>query len=271
MWLIYLLIGIPLAYAGLVSALSLGQTRMLFPAHLVGGERLDLPRDAERLEVETLDGIRLAGVRLPPSGESGIRPLVLGFGGNAWNAETAALYLRGVFPEYEIVTFHYRGYAPSGGRPSTQAMLEDSLTIFDFLQRDHPHGIVAVGFSIGSGAAAYLARHRPISGAILVTPFDSLEALARDHFPWAPVRLLLQHRMPTIDFLREASAPVAILAAGRDTIVPPSRTAPLRSAIRNLVFDHTLDDAGHNDLYDRPAFPRLMREGLAQIEAAHRP
>jgi uncharacterized protein len=271
MWLIYLLLGIPLAYAGLVSVLSLGQTRMLFPAHLVGGERPDLPRDAERLEIETQDGIRLAGVRLRPGGESGIRPLILGFGGNAWNAETAALYLRGVFPEYEIVTFHYRGYAPSGGRPSAQAILEDSLIIFDFLQRDRPHGIVAVGFSIGSGAAAYLARHRPVSGAILVTPFDSLEALARDHFPWAPVRLLLQHRMPTIDFLREASAPVAILAAGRDTIVPPSRTEPLRSASRNLVFDRTLDDAGHNDLYDHPAFPRLMREALARIEAARSP
>jgi len=77
--------------------------------------------------------------------------------------------------------------------------------------------------------------------------------------------------MPTIDFLREASAPVAILAAGRDTIVPPSRTEPLRSASRNLVFDRTLDDAGHNDLYDHPAFPRLMREALARIEAARSP
>jgi hypothetical protein len=29
-----------------------------------------------------------------------------------------------------------------------------------------------------------------------VTPIDSLEALARPHFPWAPVGLLLRHRMP---------------------------------------------------------------------------
>jgi hypothetical protein len=34
---------------------------------------------------------------------------------------------------------------------------------------------------------------------ILVTPFDSLEALARDLYPWAPVGLLLRHRMPTVD------------------------------------------------------------------------
>ncbi len=35
--------------------------------------------------------------------------------------------------------------------------------------------IIAIGFSIGSAVAAYLARHRPVAGLILVTPFDSLE------------------------------------------------------------------------------------------------
>ena len=49
--------------------------------------------------------------------------------------------------------------------------------------------------SIGAGPAAYLASQRPIAGLILVTPFDSLTALAREHYPWAPVSLLLRYRM----------------------------------------------------------------------------
>jgi pimeloyl-ACP methyl ester carboxylesterase len=270
MWIVYLVLGIPLAYAGLTSALYLAQTRLLFPVHLVGGERQDLPQGAERIEIRARDGERLVGVRLPSSGESGTHPLLLGFGGNAWNAETAALYLHGIFPECEVVTFHYRGYAPSGGRPSSQALLDDSLAAFDSLQRDHPRKIVAVGFSIGGSIAAHLVRHRPVTGAILVTSFDSLDALARDHFPWLPVTLLLRHHMPTIDFVRDAPVPIAMIAAGRDTIVPPSRTEPLRRHVGNLVFDQTIDDAGHNDLYDHPAFPRLMREALVQIEATAR-
>ena len=34
------------------------------------------------------------------------------------------------------------------------------------------------------------------------------------------------------------------------------------------MFDRRIGDAGHNDLYDRPAFVEAMREALARIEAA---
>jgi hypothetical protein len=44
----------------------------------------------------------------------------------------------------------------------------------------------------------------------------------------------------------------------------PPRAQP---AIKNLVFEQTID-AGHNDIYDHPAFATAMREALAEIEAA---
>jgi hypothetical protein len=61
-------------------------------------------------------------------------PTLLGFGGNAWKAGTMALTLHRLFPDRDVVAFHYRGYSPSGGKPSTQALLSDSLTIFDYLR-----------------------------------------------------------------------------------------------------------------------------------------
>ena len=73
--------------------------------------------------------------------------------------------------------------------------------------------------------------------------------------------------MPVVDFVREAQAPTALIIAGRDNIVPARRSAPLRAAIPNLVFDRIID-AGHNDLYGRPAFAAAMRDALAQIETA---
>jgi hypothetical protein len=118
--------------------------------------------------------------------------------------------------------------------------------------------------------AAHLARHRPVAGLVLVTPFDSLEALARDLYWWAPVGLLLRHRMPTIDFVRGSPVPTALVVAERDTIVPARRSMALRQAVRSLVFEAAID-AGHNDLYGRPAFAEAMREALARIEAASDP
>ena len=83
---------------------------------------------------------------------------------------------------------------------------------------------------------------------------------------WAPVDLLLRHRMPTVEFVRGSLAPTALIIAKRDAIVPARRSAPLRQAIRNLVFEGAID-AGHNDLYDHPAFAAAVREALARIEA----
>ena len=105
-----------------------------------------------------------------------------------------------------------------------------------------------------------------MTGLILVTPFNSLEALARDLYWWAPVGLLLRHRMPVIDFIRGSPLPTALIVAGRDTIVPARRSAPLRDVIPNLVLDRTIE-AGHNDLYDQRAFADAFREALAEIAA----
>jgi uncharacterized protein len=49
--------------------------------------------------------------------------------------------------------------------------------------------------------------------------------------------------------------------------VPARRSTPLRAAIKNLVFERSID-AGHNDLYGRPAYAAAMREALARVESA---
>jgi uncharacterized protein len=269
MWIVYLVLGFAVSYVLVLSAMYFAQTWLLFPTQLARAGKPLLPASAEHLEIRVRDGERLAGVRMSPANANAEgTPLLLGFGGNAWNAENVAVYLHGLFPDSEVVAFHYRGYRPSGGRPNVEALLADSLRIFDHLQQGRARRVVAVGFSIGSGVAAYLARHRPLAGMILVTPFDSLEALARELYWWAPVGLLLRHRMPTIDFVRHTSLPTAFITAGRDVVVPFRRSEPLRLAIPRLIFDRTIADAGHNDLYDQAAFMVAMREALATIEAA---
>ena len=268
MLLVHLALSLVALYVAVVAAMYLAQTGLLFPTALVEAARVRLPASAQRVEVRTPEGEVLVGVRIQATGREAERaPTLLGFGGNAWNAEAMALYLHGLFPNREVVAFHYRGYAPSGGRPGTEALLSDSVLIFDHLWRAHARErVVAIGFSIGSGVAAYLARHRPAAGLILVTPFDSLEALARDLYWWAPISLLLRHHMPTIDFVRGSPVPTALVVAERDTIVPARRSMALRPAIANLVFEGAID-AGHNDLYGHPAFAAAMREALARIDS----
>jgi pimeloyl-ACP methyl ester carboxylesterase len=267
MWLTKILLSVVGAYVAVALLTYAAQTRLLFPTSLARHPSSVLPPGSERVTCRTPGGERLAGVRIGPAAATHQDPtLVLGFGGNAWNADDMAGYLHQLFPAAEVVTFHYRGYRPSTGRPSAAALLDDAPLVYDCATQGRAAAeVVAVGFSIGSGVAAHLARKRPLTGLILVTPFDSLEHLARQHYGWLPVRLLLRHHMVPAEDLRAVTAPVALIVAERDTVVPAELTAPLRQAARALVLDQTIPAAEHNDVYADPQFAPLMRRALALI------
>lgn len=253
-------------FAALLLIMILSQADLLFPVHAVPPAG-PLPPGAERLQVTTTDGETLYGVHLKPAKEAaGQRLLLLGFGGNAWNGQEVATYLHGVFPGAHVVSFHYRGYRPSTGSPSADALMADAPLLFDeAVERVRPDRAIAAGFSIGSGIAASLSRQRQLDGLILVTPFDSLKAVTQDLYPWLPVGPFFQHEMAAADDLARSSAPVAILAAERDEIIPAARTDALRHRVPNLKFDRTVKGAGHNDIYHRADFQASLYDALEAV------
>jgi pimeloyl-ACP methyl ester carboxylesterase len=241
------------------------QSHLIFPVHAVplAGP---LPHGAERMTVRTPDGQTLHGVRIPADEPDPTRTLILAFGGNAWNGQDVAEYLHELFPEHDVVAFHYRGYTPSTGSPSANALIADAPLVYDAaLAHLAPSRVVVVGFSIGTGVAAQLSRSRPVHGLILVTPFDSLKAVAQSMFPWLPVGPLFAHEMDAATALTDSAVPVAIVSAARDEIVPTARTDALRKAVGNLVFDRTIAGAGHNDIYARSDFHEAMRAALVAV------
>ena len=268
MWLLKILAVPLLLYLAFVGWLFFAQTALVFPTRHVG-PAARLPASAERLELAGGPGVALHGVRIPPARPPSERLLILGFGGNASNAETTAALLHDLYPEAEVVTFHYRGYAPSGGAAGAAALKADALALHDEVRgRFRPERIVAVGFSIGTGIASALAAERPLDGLVLVSPFDSLAAVAAGHYPWVPVRLLFRHRLEPARDLAGTRVPVAIVSGSADSLVVPARTRALEQAVPNLAFARAIAGAGHNDIYDRPEFRAAMREALARVLSA---
>jgi pimeloyl-ACP methyl ester carboxylesterase len=269
MWPLKLLLVPVIVYLAIVALVWGLQARILFPVGMVPPAD-PLPRGAERLKLDAPDGEHLQGVHVPSSSRRA-GPIILGFGGNAWNAEEMAAYLHEIYPEADVVAFHYRGYPPSGGTPSAEALVSDAPSILGLVAKRFPdRPVVAVGFSIGTGVAAALAGRPPLSGLILVTPFDSLERVAAGHYPWLPVRFLFRHPMQVADRLRSVPVPVALIAGASDSLVPAKRTDALRRSVANLVFDRTIAGAGHNDIYQRAEFRAAMDEALARIEGSAR-
>ena len=243
------------------------QSHLIFPTHAVADPG-PLPHGAERLSVRTPDGKQLAGIHIPPDKASAAPTLILGFGGNAWNAQDVAEYLHELFPDEETVAFHYRGYRPSTGSPSAEALIADAPLVYDAaVERVKPRRVVGVGFSIGSGIAATLAEQRKLDGLILVTPFDSLKSVAEAMYPWLPIGPFFGHEIDAAGALATADVPVAIIGAEHDEIVPPKRTAALARCVKTLMFDRTITGAGHNDIYGRSDFHEAMHEALERLES----
>jgi fermentation-respiration switch protein FrsA (DUF1100 family) len=243
------------------------QSQLIFPTHAVPPAG-PLPSGAERLTLSTADGHELAGIHICADQPREKSTLLLGFGGNAWNAQDVAEYLHELFADEEVVAFHYRGYVPSTGSPSAAALIADAPLIYDLaVDRLKPGRVIAVGFSIGSGIAAQLAAARKLDGLILVTPFDSLKAVAQSMYPWLPIGPFFEHEIDAGSALEKLKLPVAIIAAERDEIVPAARTDALTGRVPELVFDRTIADAGHNDIYARSDFREAMREALAVVTA----
>jgi len=102
---------------------------------------------------------------------------VLYFGGNAEDVSGSLALMETAFPQQALYLLHYRGYGASSGKPSEEALFADSLALFDQLHKQYPN-ITVVGRSLGSGVAVHLASLRPVKRLVLVTPYDSIAAIA---------------------------------------------------------------------------------------------
>ena len=241
------------------------QASLIFPTHAVP-DAGPLPPGSERLTVETAGGNTLHGVHIAPLRKRADPVLILGFGGNGWNAEDAASYLHEIYPDAHVIGFYYRGYRPSTGAPSAEALIDDAPVIYDAATKRVDAGkVVAVGLSIGSGVAAQLSARRKLDGVILVTPFDSLKAVAQGMYPWLPIGPFFQHDIDAAEAIERSKVSTAIIAGERDDLISGPRTDALRVRTPSLKFDRTIARAGHNDIYARSEFHAAMRDALAAI------
>jgi uncharacterized protein len=205
--------------------------------------------------------LSVAGAELQVSVQARNSPsAVIYFGGNAEDVSMNLPEFSEAFPEHALYLLHYRGYGNSSGTPSEQAIQQDALALFDKVYAEHPN-IVIIGRSLGSGVAVRLASLRPAAKLILITPFDSLEAVAAHHFPYLPVRWLLLDKYESWRYAAQISVPTLILAAEQDEIIPLENTKLLYSRFNSkLVSFKVLTKTSHNTISESPEYLPLLQE-----------
>lgn len=125
--------------------------------------------------------------------------------------------------------------------------MADAIALYDQLDARYAD-VSVIGRSLGSGVAAQLASEREVRRLALVTPFDSLVNVARTHFPWFPVELLMLDRYDSAGPASAITAEVLVMIAEADEIVPRARSDALVNAFRTRPRVVVLEAARHNEI-----------------------
>lgn len=181
------------------------------------------------------------------------------FGGNAEDVSVNLPILTKAFPDHAIYLMHYRGYGGSTGAPSERAIQQDALGLYDKVFAQHPN-IAVIGRSLGTGVAIRVAAVRPVAKLVLVTPYDSLEEIAAQQFPYLPVRWLLTDKFQSGQVAADIKSPTLILMAEHDELIPRDSTEKLYSRFTNGTAKlKTISGAGHNTISNHQNYIFLLK------------
>lgn len=140
--------------------------------------------------------------------------------GNASNISTESVGMLWLLKEgYNILTFDYRGYGASEGKPNIKGVLHDGLEFLDGFMKSNKYSkknLIIYGQSLGGAVAAHIARYSPYTDKIKVLILDSTftswrsiakEVASRNFLTWIwqyPVSWSMPKDLSTIDNLKNS-------------------------------------------------------------------
>lgn len=230
---------------------SMQRSLIYFPDSSAVPAAEEVLENGQDLTVRTSDGLELGAWFAETSPGAEARDLaVLVAPGNGGN-RAARAGLAGHLQDqgFAVLLMDYRGYGGNPGNPTEEGLLKDASANLDALEEQGypPEQVIYFGESIGGGVIAALLEEQTPAAAVFRSPFTELADIGRHHYPWLPVRALLRDEFPVVSHVAESEAPISVIRAANDSIIPSRFSAEVAAAAPNLVMEHVIDDADHND------------------------
>ena len=205
------------------------------------------------------DGTRLHGWFLPHPRP---RAVVLYLHGNAGNITRYAPELRELQGRHDlaVMTFDYRGYGRSEGKPSEAGILRDARAARSWLANRTglaETDIVLVGRSLGGGVAVDLAANDGARGLVLASTFSSLPDVGSHLVPWLPARWIMSQRLNSLAKIPHYRGPLLQSHGDADELVPYELGRRLFDAAAGEKQFVTISGGGHNDPWSEEFHARL--------------
>jgi hypothetical protein len=171
--------------------------------------------------------------------------------GNAGTVCDRAMYAQAAIEAgWSYILVSYTGYGDGAGRPTHAGIRRDVDNVVTYLQSRNYADVRVLGESIGSGVAGYHASLLPPSALLLITPFDSLEKVAKHHYRWYPTQFLVREAYDTAENLKGYAGRVMVVHGTDDSVIPYERGRSLYEGLdtpeKTFV---SVTGADHNNLW----------------------
>ena len=181
------------------------------------------------------------------------------FGGKGERVERDVDFFRSTLPGYSVYLVPYRGYGPNEGEPTEAGLYADALVEYAWVRARSAH-VAAMGRSLGTGVATYVASTREVEMLVLVTPYDSVLNIARSRYPMFPVSLILKDRYESWRRAGSIKARALVVLASDDQAVPRSNSDVLIYHFRPKPDVIVIPHSGHNNLSNSAVYAHAIAD-----------
>jgi fermentation-respiration switch protein FrsA (DUF1100 family) len=214
-----------IAYLVILLAMMFLETWLVYPAPPVeAGDWNPKSFKYEDVWFTSADGTKLHGWFIP---NAGAKQAILYCHGNGEDVAAVgdfAAFL-GDRMHASVFVFDYRGYGHSEGRPAEAGCIADGDASQHWLAEKmaiQPKDVVLMGRSLGGAVAIALAGQNGARALVLENAFSTMHDVAAWHYPWLPVRLVMQNRYDNIGRIQDYHGPLMQTHGTEDEIVPLS-------------------------------------------------
>jgi fermentation-respiration switch protein FrsA (DUF1100 family) len=252
-------------YVLLCVAARIGYRVVLYPAPPdLPGAPLSLPADTNLLSLQTVDGVPVAAIELPPPDDRARTVVIFHGNGETMDARLplgVALHAHGL----GVVLAEYRGYglARDAGRPDEAGLYGDASAVLDALQRQGigRDRVALLGISLGTGVAVEMAARGRAAALVLISPYTSIPAVASAVLPFLPAKWTCPDKFDTLSKAPGLRIPALVIHGDADEVVPLTMGRQVAAAIPGATM-RVVAGGHHNDLF--LSEPRQLVEAIAE-------
>ena len=257
---VLLLLGV--LYSIYLSYVYFNQSEMVFRASKLPNDyQFQFQNNFEEITIPSFDGVKLNGLLFKSKNPKG---LIFYLHGNAGSLDSwgnhADIYTR---LGYDIFFLDYRGFGKSEGEIDDQEQVYKDITIAyeTLMKRYDKNKTIIIGYSIGTGIAAYLASVEQPKMLLLQAPYFNFTEFTTNRVPFYP-DVLKKFSFETNNYMVKVKAPIYIFHGKQDNLITYDNALQLQKLFKPKDSLFALESQGHRGINDNYEFQEKLQEIL---------